>query len=859
MPDTKSTRESGRTQVLRDLLAWPVKRWVLPNGLTVLHLEDHSADLVAIQAWVHTGSIHEGEWMGAGLSHFLEHMLFKGTEKRDCLSIAKEIQAAGGDINAYTTFDRTVYHLELPSEAFALGIELLRDQVLHSTLPPEEVAKERGVILREIDMGLDDPDRRVARSLFRTAFRHHPYRHPVIGYREVFEQVQRDDLWKYYKERYVPNNMTLIVSGAVSEALLQHELRQTWALEQRKKLPPIPVPQEPIQLAPRQEELQGDVNICRGGISFRVPSMRSTDAPALDVLAALLGQGRSSRLWRTLRDEQKLVHYIDATVWNPGEAGLFWISYYCEPSRHNEVQDAILAVLGQIAYEPFTVDDVAKARRGALVNEINARKTMTGQAGRLGGAEVVVGDLDYPKTYFARLDQVRPEDLQRVAEKYLQEQARSSVSLVPERESTQATAEHQKVQAPEFKEKKLSNGARILYQVDRKLPKVHLRYSALGGPHFENDDVRGITALLANLLTKDTAHRTAAEVASSIEQVGGAFAPFSGNNTFGFSLEVMPEDEELALSLLEDSLLRPDFKAHTFGLERDAQIAEIQEENDEVVDYGRRLLRRYFFGNHPFSIDPLGEVRHLQQMMVDQVRDLFKTLVIGGNTVVSVSGDFDEEELLPRLEHILEQIPQGKMPDRAPLELGRQQGQWEHETKQREQAVVYRAFADVGIQSGDMLLSDLLEEICSDMSSQLFFRVREQQSLAYFVSASRVLGLRQAMFYFFAGTHPNTAARVQRELDFEAQRLREGGITDDEFQRARRRLKVRRRAGLQRIGARAAQAGLNALYGKPINDWLEQDAKLDAVTLDQLKAHAAKVFAEDSGVGLIVAPERKGE
>ncbi|MDP0499781.1 MAG: pitrilysin family protein [Verrucomicrobiota bacterium JB022] len=856
MPDTKSTRESGRTQVLRELLAWPVRRWVLPNGLTVLHLEDRSADLVAVQAWVHTGSIHEGEWMGAGLSHFLEHMLFKGTEKRDCHSIAREIQAAGGDINAYTTFDRTVYHVELPSEAFALGIDLLHDQVLHSTLPTEEVVKERGVILREIDMGLDDPDRQVARALFRTAFRHHPYRHPVIGYREVFEQVQREDLWKYYKERYVPNNVTLIVTGAVSEEQLRAELDKTWGKEPRAKLPPIQIPAEPIQLAARQEELQGDVNICRGNIAFRIPSMRHEDAPALDVLASLLGQGHSSRLWRSLRDEQKLVHHIDASTWNPGEDGLFWISYVCEPSRHHEVQDAIVAVLGHIAYEPFTVDDVAMARRNALVHEINVRKTMTGQAGRLGAAEVVVGDLDYPKTYFARLDRVQPEDLQRVAERYLQEQARSSASMVPQRHAERAKKDETPFAAPEFKEKRLSNGARILYQIDRKLPKVHIRYSAHGGPHFEPADQRGLTALLANLMTKDTAHRTAAQVARSIEQVGGQFAPFSGNNTFGFGLEVMPEDEELALSLLEDALLRPAFTAHTFGLERDAQIAEIQEENDEVVDYGRRLLRRHFFGNHPFRTDPMGEVEHLQQLMVDQVKELYRTLVVGENTVVSVCGDFYEEELLTRLDHILGQLPTGKVPPRAPLELGRQQGQWEFEAKQREQAVVFRAFADVGLQNEDMLLSDILEEICSDMSSQLFLRVREEQSLAYFVSATRIMGLRQGMFYFYAGTHPDTAAKVQHELDYEAQRLRDGGLTDDEFQRARRRLKVRRRSGLQRIGARAGQAGLNALYGRPINDWLDHDAKLDALTLEQLHAHAARIFAAESGVGLIVAPDK---
>ena len=193
-----------------------VERHVLKNGLTLVHVPDFSSELVSVQVWVKTGSIHEGALVGSGLSHFLEHLLFKGTERRDAKAISRELHALGAEMNAYTSFDRTVYYADAPSPAFVPLVDLLSDLVLHSVLPIDEVKCERDVILREIDMDWDDPDRRLGQALFRTAFQKHPYREPVIGHRTLFEQVGREELWTYYRSRYVPNNMAVSIVGAIA-------------------------------------------------------------------------------------------------------------------------------------------------------------------------------------------------------------------------------------------------------------------------------------------------------------------------------------------------------------------------------------------------------------------------------------------------------------------------------------------------------------------------------------------------------------------------------------------------------------------------------------------------------------------
>jgi len=174
---------------------------VLDNGLTVIGREDHSAPVVSAQAWARTGSIHEGEWLGAGLSHILEHMLFKGTESRGLGRIDQEVQEAGGYMNAYTSFDRTVYYIDVPNTGAQVAIDILCDIMQHATLPEVELEKELDVIRREIDMGHDDPGRRASRRLFETAYTVSPYRYTVIGYPDIFDELRRKDIVGYYRSR----------------------------------------------------------------------------------------------------------------------------------------------------------------------------------------------------------------------------------------------------------------------------------------------------------------------------------------------------------------------------------------------------------------------------------------------------------------------------------------------------------------------------------------------------------------------------------------------------------------------------------------------------------------------------------
>ena len=228
------------------------EKWVLPNGLTIIVQEDHSAPVASVQAWCGTGSINEDAHLGAGMSHMLEHMLFKGTKTRPANAIAQAVQDVGGYINAYTSFDRTVYWIDVPKAGVNAALDVLADAMINSTLPSEEYAREQEVIRREFAMGFDDPDRVAGQLLFATGYQRHPYRLPVIGLLDVFNQLTQEQVMNYYRSRYVPNNLTFVVVGDVCAQEVQEQIARLFQAQPAKSLQPLYIPAEPPQLGARE-------------------------------------------------------------------------------------------------------------------------------------------------------------------------------------------------------------------------------------------------------------------------------------------------------------------------------------------------------------------------------------------------------------------------------------------------------------------------------------------------------------------------------------------------------------------------------------------------------------------------------
>src|ERR1039457_579178 len=574
-----------------------VKLTTFDNGLTLIVREDHSAPVVSAQAWCMAGSIHEGKWMGAGISHVLEHMLFKGTTTRPGSRIDQEVQEAGGYMNAYTSFDRTVFHIDVPNTGAKVALDILCDIMQHATLPPDEMEKEKQVILREMDMNVDDPGRRASRRLFETAYTKSPYRFTVIGYPDIFNELSSEDILAYYREKYAPNNLFCVVAGDVKQEDVVAQIRESFAKSKARAQPPVVLPEEPQQTAPREIIEEAPIEQAYFHFAWHIPELRHPDVPVLDVLAVLLGNGHSSRLYQQVREKQGVVHHVDAWTYSPGNPGLFGVSAIVDPGKFSAARDAMLAEVEKMKTSPVSAGELGKAVKQFIAATLAVRKTMEGQAQNLGANWLAANDLNFSERYLAAVKRVRPDDIRRVAREYLTAENRTLYTLLPNGTAPKPSVAVEEKSEHAIRKFEFPNGLRLLVKEDHRLPFVEFRAMFTGGVLAETRENNGITQLTSRMLLKGTSRRSARDIATEIETVGGSIDSYGGNNSFGVNLEIMSSDFATGLDLLADVLLNPVFPADALEREREVQIADICAQKDNLLKCASVAMRRTLFGN----------------------------------------------------------------------------------------------------------------------------------------------------------------------------------------------------------------------------------------------------------------------
>jgi len=838
-----------------------VKLTTLENGLAIIVREDHNAPVVSAQAWAMAGSIHEGRWLGAGLSHVLEHMLFKGTTTRPGSRIDQEVQEAGGYMNAYTSFDRTVYHIDVPNTGAVKAIDILCDIMQNASLPPDELAKEMDVIRREMDMCHDDPGRRASRRLFETAYTKSPYRFTIIGYPDIFNEVKPDDIRNYYTEKYAPNNVFFVVAGDVKNDEVVAQIKAAYAKSKSKAMPPSVLPLEPKQTASREIIEESAVELGHVHFAWHIPELRHADVPMLDVLAVLLGSGRSSRLFQQVREKQGVVHHVDAWTYSPGLPGLFGVSAVVDGDQFEAANKAILAEIEKIKSLSVSADELHKAIKQFVSATLSSRKTMEGQAQNLGGNWLAANDLNFSERYLAAVKHVTTNDVQRVARQYLTPENRTLYALLPEGAAPKAKANVELNTDNAIQKIVLPNGLTLLVKEDHRLPFVEFRAVFKGGVLAENAANNGTTMLLAKMLIKGTTTRSAEKIATEIESVGGSIDSYGGNNSFGINTEVLSEDFATGLNLLADVILNPVFPADELEREKEIQIAGIRSRKDELLKSASLAMRRAMFGETGYGLDSLGSEDSAGKVSVADLKSFHQRLTTPNNCVLAIFGDVKTAEVKAAVENAFagwKHSGTGGSPVSSspkPQHTGGTPGPLRvEETRDKKQAVLVIGFPGTTLADDDRYALDLLQECCSDLGSRLFLRIREQLGLAYYVGAQNFAGLVPGYFAFYTGTEPTKVAQVETELLKEAELLRTEGLTADELKRAKAKIIGQKKISRADLGNLASTSALDELYGLGWQRAELDDAKYEAVTLEQIKSAAQRYLKPDALVISVVKP-----
>jgi len=826
----------------------------LDNGLEIIVKEDHQHPLVSVQIWVKAGSIHEEHWTGAGLAHCVEHMLFKGTLRRSAQEISTGIQQLGGYVNAYTTFNRTVYWIDGLAEHTEGYLDILADMVRHSRFDAAELAKEQDVIRREMAMGNDEPGSQLQHLVQGTCFRTHPLRHPIIGHRAVFDQVKRDDVFGFVQRHYVPNNCFVVIAGAVDAEATMAAVERVLGDWERKPYEPVLLPQEARQLGQRVAHKDFATELSHVALGWQIPGDGHADKPALDVLAFLLGSGRSSRLFQELREKRSIAHSVWAGAWGSQECGVFNTDVECDPENAEACREAMHAVVREIQAKGPRKDELAKALRATLGYQLRSLASTKGQAAILGQGWLTVGSLEYPQKYLEALSRLTPEDIRSVAQRYLLDQTCSVVSVGPH-EPAKATAAHATTTTDAVQSFQLKNGLTLLVQENPRLPLISIRGSFLAGVPAETDAKAGVTQVSAALLLKGTKTRSAAEIAAELENRGGALICQADAHRYMIGAEVMRGDEGVGLSLLSDLLLNATLPAAQLEQVKKRQHAQIQEEKEDPMTVAIRRARAEIFAGQPFARTALGTEESVKSLTVADCRAMLRESITGGNGVLSIVGDVKAEVIRKQVETAFAKLPRGQRRSITTFPAIKRAPAQPTISMEKEQAVLVIGFRSVGLHESDVHALTLIDEACSDMGSRLFNRIREDLGLAYYVGAQQFAALGAGAFYFYVGTDPKKIDLAQQEMLRLIGDLAKNGLTAAEIQRAKTAWRSQWLRAQQGNGSMADAYAWNEINGLGHAYYQSLPAKIAAVTDKDIKRVAKAYLDVKQATVVRVMPE----
>lgn len=814
---------------------------VCSNGLTAMVAPQRNLPLVSLQIWVESGSIHEEEHAGAGISHLIEHMVFKGTTEFSGQQLNERVPELGGSWNAYTSTDRTVYHIDGPAEHWREFLHLLTQLVFHPTFPEDEFERERDVIRREMDMYNDDPQDASYRALITTLFKSHPRRLPVIGEPESFNRLTHSDMVNSHRQRYVPGNIFICAAGDVPTKDFFNAVQEEAGQVPPAPLPPRPHTSEARQWGPRLHRREFAQPTSTLMLAWRVPHSNHPDAAAISILGSILGEGRSAWLYKKFHDEEGLAHDVSVMmVPNREGEGAMVLEADVERDDRDTLRDALLDYLRTLPEADFE-EARLRTRRQMKVARLRTLSTVQGLAGTIGMSWHLNRNLNCMEEWDAALEQVTAADLARVAAAYLSTERLTEVSVDPigTNPSPEEETAVEPGGAPVVRE--LANGLRIVTRIDRRVPMAHATLAVLAGSPTETEQTAGINSLLSECLLKGTATRSAAQWAAEVENLGASVSGNAGNNTLSLRGRCLREDIAPLLELMADAALHPALPEEAIETEKKAMIADILDAEEDPASLAFRRLRRLCFGAVSYGNHRDGSIESVTALNRETLVQHHARLMCAGNAVLAVAGDIDPEAVVALAQQLFGSMPTGSKAVGIPTPA--QIPGDETLTSGKEQAVLAVALPALSATDDDVPVQTLFEEWCRDMSGPIFSEIRERRGLAYYSAAASLLGLDTGCLYFYLGTAPEQVDEARQALSDTLLRLAADGMPEDALERTRAAALTGRLLSLQSCGKQCSAMAVNTLLGlgADYNDRLPD--MLKAITPQAMNSYIARVLA----------------
>ena len=829
----------------------------LDNGARVivqpLDARGAGAGAAAVQLWIGAGTSAERA-DEHGCAHLLEHMLFKKTapagqgRRARSIDLAGALEDLGGDVNAFTSHDETVIHATVPAKEVAAAIAVIGATALAPTLDPEELAREREVVVEEIKQYDDEPGQRAFQQLSRRVHGAHSYSRPVLGLAREVRGHTAARLRGYHRRAYAGARVTLVVVGAVDVAAVVRAGKRALAgLPRATKLadeaPPRPATK------PRVHVRRGDVQEVTLMLGWSTVAAGTPDACAYDIAAVVLGHGEASRLVRETRRGAQLVSEVQCASETLRRAGTLLISAHTTGPQVVDATAALLAQVERMRSEPPSADELARARAILESDQVYRQETVQGRAHALGYFASAFGDLARERAYYAELAQLTPERV-RAACASLAAQRVSAAFELPEDSTTAATTGKLTrvfaTPAPKIVKRAatgkpdrhgvvsvdLPGGLRVRARVDRSVPMAGGWLVWPGGQGREPAALAGAAAATAGLLTRGNARATGDEISRTVDGLAASLDGFAGRNSVGLHWECLARDVPQLLDLALECGRSPKFLAGELAEERRVALQELAAEADDLGQLAIRAMTRELHGDHPLSRPVRGTPAGLRALSSARLAELWRAEYPLSRAVLGLVGDFDLDAVLAHLVGLnlgtgrKGHVAKARKKTRAHAPGPREQVI----VKEREQAHIALGFPGLALGDPREPVMDVLSAILGGQSGRLFMALRERQGLVYEVSVSAVAARDAGHVLVHASTSQDKLPRARAAIAEELARAAAAPPTPDELARARAWLIGQHEIGQQRRSRVASQIAFSAAYDLPHARHFEYPARVAAIT-----------------------------
>jgi len=823
----------------------------LANGLTVIVQENHTAPVATVRCSVkNTGSVNETKYLGAGLSHVLEHVVAGGsTTKRSEKEVRDLIDTFGGVTNAYTSLDVTSYFIDCPAKNVETCVELVADQMQHAAFVPAEFDRELEVVQRELADGEENRARVMWKLAQETIYQESPAHLPIIGYLDVLKQMKREQIIDFYRERYIPNNMVFVVCGDVQTDAILNQVAREFAATPRGFDANVFVKPEPAQISPREAVREMDGSTTDVLLAFPGVDLYSQDLFTLDLLAYILSEGDSSRMVRDMQYDQSLVLSVGTSSYTPTFArGYFAVRMSVLPQNEQKAIETALNHLYRLRVEPVSAEELAKAKKQKASELIFEHQTVQQQAESLASSYMATGSPMFDEAYVAGLQKVTAEQIMAAANKYFRPEVLTTIKIVPQ--GTLAAREKaQKAEqgAKDVQQFTLPNGLTVLIKRDTHLPMVDMKIYAFGGDLFDSEETAGRASFIAGMLDKGTPTRSAEEITSWFDSVGGYFSFSSGRNTYSGGFSVLKEDYPQALEIVADCWQNATFPKEKFEQVKTLILGSIARRKEspqaELFETWADALPK----TTPFHLTSGGKLETVSQMTPESLRTFFRENVLDPeNSILTLYGDLDEAEAKNLVTKYFGAMP--KFKSHETVDFARSNAIPEnvkiHKVTGKETGMVLISFAAPAqkIDEKELMAVRLLNAVMGGYGypgGWLHEELRGE-GLVYAVHCVTRSGVVPGYMIFIAQTSPDKVEEVVGRLFKNIEKAKTGQITPEELSIAKQKLCALHAQSDTTIGEQATQQGLNVLYGLGIDFDRTYDDRVNATTLEDVIAAARK-------------------